>query len=318
MLDFLLIKFKYTYAINNLGVSIGRIITRVLQNVADEIVGAIPFPLEIRLPGALTNQLSGQGFVNSTSIDDIPPPNVKVTRSKSSMKGEGSSELEDMFVDMCLRAEMDPGSVETLPPQDAAPLKPLAALIPPNVTTIDGARIALAQVTDKQFKDMVARFPISWETDWINLRIEVPPGVTLGAPIVASNLKVAVQISGRICVDFPIIGTKCVSITSPEFHLTGRNLSLDLESAPPSLYGSARFDQIDLDICVTILGYDLCIHIPVTDLVNGILGKQPFKIIDFGSLQGPIPYSSKKIGVVNISAASINGGVEFTLDTAVS
>jgi hypothetical protein len=295
------------------GIAMGIVTVQLPQGLANEILNAFHFPLDLQLPGVHAMTLQGESAPQLPDVRatvNIDPRLVSVTRGGPgpSVDRDASIAFEDAFLTMCLDAATDRERLNGLPDADAAPLRALVARIPAGVTTKSALRDALRTVPDGEIAALAARFAISWETEWVHLTIKSRPTVVLGAPIVVSEMEVAVQVKGRLCITLPIVGKQCIGITSPRVDLTARHLFLDLISAPPLLNATGRFDDIDIKICAHIIAWDVCVKIPVTPLVNLILLRQKFKIVDFNSLEGAIPYSDQKVRVTNITPTPVPGG----------
>jgi len=297
----------------------GEVRVEVFQRLADEVLDAIPFPLDLQFPPSAAKAFPGyEGELLTASLaepmeigqDSIT---IRPVDGEKLLPSDEAVVIERSLVDMCVAAVEAPHKVDQLSPEDARPLRALLNRITARDTSADGVRDGLTKATDAEFRAMLSRIRFWWETEWVRVTIEHRPRALLAAPIVLSDLRVAVQIRGRVCGTVPIIGTTCTPrFNSPRVPLVGRNLFVNLQSTPPTLSGVLHFDDIDIEICVKIIKWKVCLRIGVTGLVDRVLATRPWSIVNFGSFEGDIPFSKKKLRISNLTPSTGTGGLDVT------
>lgn len=292
------------------------------SQAAEEVLEAIPFPIDLQFPD------NRRGIEEATPADrfssedeaDVEITGVEISAASGEADGsrDTSSGIESILADMIAEAADHPDVLDRMDPAVSGPIRAILARVPIGGKGPAGARDALMLASDGEFRALLAVLKFWWEHEWTRIRVKQRPTLSLGNPIVLSNIELRVQVRGRVCVKAPLIGTKCTPrFNSPQFNLVGKNLRIHLVSVPPRVIGTAQFDDIDIRICVRVIKWDICIRIGVTGLVNKALAKERFKVVDFGSLEGGIPYSGKKVKVSDIRPTQGGGGLQIEIDTAI-
>lgn len=290
------------------------------QGLAGEILAAIQFPLELFIPGRVNQLPNSTGATAASTQIDVENSSIELKpgRARRPASADASSALEGVIVDLLAVAVEDPSSLDRVEADDAAAIRALVARIPREVRGRDDIRSALKSATDAEFRALISSFSLWWETEWTKVWINQRPSVDVNVPIIASGIDASVQIRGRMCIGVPILGTACTKrFSSPVVNLKGRNFFLDPKDAPPRLIASGRFDDIDIEICVHIINWDLCVRIGVTGLVNGALSGSSWVLLDFGSLEGDVPYSQQKVRIAHVIPAPGSGGMDVAVELSV-
>lgn len=260
-----------------------------------KVLNAIDFPLLIEVSPTAAASSSAEPSLGEADVVDIQPG--------ADRPGEavvGIPEIDEAFEAVIVRAVNDfrDGTLDPrgLDADERAALEVLAA----RSAAEANLRVALrtgGQDTEAALRQLIAAPRLEFDVLWVKFEVESRPTLRLATPIELGAMTTRIQAKFEACIR--VFGRRiCVRPTTPRIRIDNRRALLDLAGAGPVVTATPRFEDVDLVIKISILGFSFTIRIGVTGLVNAQLRKQgPIELLNLSTFEQPVPYSTKRLKI---------------------
>ena len=310
------------------------------QSFADKAIDSQKYPLTRRFerPLGLEPDAQNHGEVLKPEADVEPDPNYRADWGDPREGGEILElTIESFLIALAARNDgrqalleepehelialfADPIGRQTFALPDGS-VKPIMELTGPDLAMLSGQgdRAALfglgslwngiknavrkvARAFVRNLKEFLAKY-FKFEVLWGEITVRSRPDVVVGNPLRLRKLDIAARVKIKACVK---IGRwLCAEIASPSPSLLVGALVFTPEVKGPLVVGSARVENFDFVLDITIFGYRIPVRIGLTKVVNGILASQPpHVLLDTSNLSYPLPMLNTKFVPSGIAFSS--------------
>jgi len=293
------------------------IIVTISDQVANDVIRAIIFPLEFNIPGKSTFAKSSfdEPPIGDAEVLSIEPEGVR--ESDTPLLSELGELYEEAIADALerdARGMLDP---EHLTPEEKKLLSLLQGSLEDGKVQLSNKAQGEHSKLDKAITELVTKGLIDFAILWAQLRIVDRPNIDLGNPIRLSGLSTRSRAKAEACIK--IFGKRvCARVTSPWIRVDGEVVVLHFETSGSKVSVRPRFRNLDFVITIRIFGKTFKIKIGLTTLVNRYFdGLPPFEVADLSVFEQAIPFSDKATRIKSVAVTDDPNGVRLTAQTEV-
>ncbi|MCR9089211.1 MAG: hypothetical protein NXH97_21005 [Rhodobacteraceae bacterium] len=296
----------------------GEISVSISDQVADDAIGAIGFPLEFNILGdsasstGLSLDVPVLGDAELLSVERDMNPNADIP-----LLSELGELFEDAITDALERDDRGTLDLERLTPEEQNLMNLLRG-------SLSGGLINFSKKTedeteiDQAITDVVTKGLIDFAVLWAQLRIVSRPDLDLGNPIRLSGLSTRSRAKAEACIK--VFGRRlCARVTSPWIRVDGEELTLHFLTSGSKVSIKPRFKNLDFVITIRVFGKTFTIRIGFTTLVNRYFDRlPPAEVADLSVFEQPIPFSDKITRIKSVSVRDDPKGVRLIAQTEVA
>jgi len=277
----------------------GRLFFLVTNELAQETLDAILFPIKLSIPESIESEDHSLGEAEIEIAESMRIARTSELDNPSSSFEDGINKTAILLRDGQTR--VDDEDIEIF-----------------NAYKVDVNNRLLIESESKIFRKLkkALLLPlkkiVSTELIWVKMEIDKPHFI-LGDPILIKDMVVRIQVKFRACMNF--FGKRLLKkITTELITLEARQLKLVLQTSGAKVNVLPSFTDLDIVLNFSMFGFTFTTQPGITSVINKQLHKQgPVEIMDLTSFEKEIPFSKGKLAIASIAFAPDPNGLVINM-----